>query len=120
MDLFRTPVTIPPSSEKIEHQSRVLLLGSCFAENVGEKLCEYKFPVCNNPFGVLYNPVSINQSLKILLNKKSFSEDDLFFYSGLWHSFYHHSRFSDPRPATCLSLINREIMKASAWPLLTE
>ena len=62
-----------------------------------------------NPFGILYNPESIANSLRILLEKRVFTENDLFQDQGLWNSFFHHSRFSDVDQSAALEKINSRI-----------
>lgn len=62
-----------------------------------------------NPFGVLYNPFSVAQSINTLLAGKPFTEEQLFFHSGLWSSFYHHSSFSSPNKEACLQQINTSL-----------
>ena len=59
-----------------------------------------------NPFGVLYNPLSILNSFKLVLDKKEFTQDDLIEASGEWHSFFHHSDFSHHEQKICLDKIN--------------
>jgi len=108
---FRTTFEIP-QNKVIDHQSGILLLGSCFSENIGNKLAEYKFPVSINPFGILYNPESIAQSIEMIINNKSFCSNDLFEQNGVFKSFYHHSRFSDVDENTCLKNINTSISTA--------
>lgn len=61
---FRTKVELPIGNEKIHHSDRLMLWGSCFAENIGKLLNEYKFACDLNPFGILYNPASIAKAVK--------------------------------------------------------
>ncbi|HBS88944.1 MAG: hypothetical protein A2W91_05825 [Bacteroidetes bacterium GWF2_38_335] len=110
---FRTPVEIPKAVFNIDHRSNLLFMGSCFSVNMGRQLQELKINSSVNPFGVLYNPVSINNSLEILLKKKIFGKDDIQEYKGLWFSFFHHSSFSDTDPEKCLEKINSAIHEAS-------
>lgn len=110
---FRTIVDIPKAKYKLDYNSKVFFLGSCFTEKVGEMLSKFKFDTTVNPFGVIYNPVSVANSLKILLEEREFFEEDLNFANDLWFSFYHHSRFSSPDVNECLHTINSEITKAS-------
>lgn len=113
MDIFRTIVDIPGSKVKIDYKTPVLFMGSCFTENIGNKLVNLKFNASVNPFGVLYNPLSIKSSLEILMDKRLFTETDLFHYDDLWHSFYHHSKFSDTDVSECLQNINNQISLSS-------
>ena len=70
MSNFRTIVTTSESINKIGYESGLLLIGSCFSNNIGDKLVNLKFSTIVNPFGVLYNPVSIANSIDILINNK--------------------------------------------------
>ena len=110
---FRTKVKIQESKDKFGYNSKAIMLGSCFVENIGEKLFGYKFDCNVNPFGVIYNPISVGESLKILLENKEFKEEDLNFANDLYFSFSHHSRFSHADANECLHLINTEIKKSS-------
>ena len=112
-DIFRIEVEVEPSTYKINHKTPVMFLGSCFADNIGAMLVEKKFPVCINPFGVIYNPMSVKQSLDILINKNKFQKQDLYKFNNQWISFYHHSRFSSPDLNKALEKINSGIEKGA-------
>lgn len=84
----------------------MVLLGSCFAENIGKRLSENNFKVSVNPFGILYNPLSISQAIDLLLTEKIFDDTDVFEHEGLFHTFYHHSSFSNADKFTFLKTIN--------------
>jgi hypothetical protein len=73
---FTTPVNIPPK-KTIDHNSRIVMLGSCFAENIGKKLIDCGFNVVMNPMGILYNPISIHSALKRIIDGREFTEDEL-------------------------------------------
>ena len=113
MTLFRTVVEIPDNKEKLSYKTPSLWMGSCFTENIGSRLSNLKFPCMVNPFGVLYNPLSIMNSLLLLAEERLFSESDLYYGNELWYSFYHHSSFSHPEKSVCLSGINEGISSAS-------
>ena len=91
---LHTPISIPSSPTPITYAGRLMLFGSCFAENIGEKLAANKFQVDINPFGILYNPLSLKSALTNLLDRRTFTGKDLFEHHGVYHSFAHHSRFS--------------------------
>lgn len=110
---FRTVVTIPKSLSCFTQDDRIILLGSCFVEHIGAKLAENKFSVDINPFGILYNPLSIAASLEKLLHPKHFSPADLFEHEGVYHSFAHHSRFPFPSPEESLTEINTRLFASS-------
>ncbi|MBN2669031.1 MAG: GSCFA domain-containing protein [Bacteroidales bacterium] len=93
--LFRTEIKSKPSAFQIDYQSKILMIGSCFSDNIGNKLKSSNFDVLSNPFGVLYNPISVATALRNILNNKQYNKSDLFVDQGLHHSFDHHSMFSD-------------------------
>lgn len=109
---FRTAVKVRAEEVSINHSHSVLLMGSCFVEHIGKKLNESKFNVQINPYGVLYNPLSIALSLKEILEGKPYLPQDLFYHQGLWHSAMHHSTFSDASHSTVLERINQRMEKA--------
>ena len=109
---FRTPVEWHEKLVEFKYSDHVLLMGSCFAENVGKLLLDSKFSCDVNPFGVLYNPLSIVRALRQILEGKSYAGDDLFFSDGQWHSWMHHSSFSAPSSDECLCRINGRMDKA--------
>ena len=106
---FHTPVSIPEYSWKTGYRKRNMFTGSCFTENVGQRMERLKYPADINPFGILYNPVSVANGLQLLLDRKHFLKSDLLEHNGLWHSFYHHGRFSSPDPQEALQTINERI-----------
>jgi hypothetical protein len=107
--MFQTKVQIPSSALKIGYQDHVLALGSCFAENIGKRMSDAYFLIDVNPFGVLYNPLSIKNSLELLLHDKSFTSNDIFEYNSKWQSFSHSTQFSDPNSLVCLEQINSRL-----------
>ncbi len=115
LPLFRTVVEIPVSDRKITYSSRVMFIGSCFTEEIGGKMSEYLFDTDVNPFGVIYNPVSVANSLQILLDKRLFTEQDLERRGSVWFSWYHHSRFSFPDKQQTLDAINSRIEASSEF-----
>lgn len=110
---FRTEINPDPSDSRISHETRMLLTGSCFAVNIGTYLKEHLFPVRINPFGVVYNPVSVLNTLGILLDGEKYDKEDLEFRDEIWFSWDHHSSFSASDPDTCLNRINSEIEASS-------
>jgi len=108
-DQFHTPVSIPEYSWKTGYRKKNMFTGSCFTENVGQRMERLKYPADINPFGILYNPVSVANGLQLLLDRKHFLQSDLLEHNGLWHSFYHHGRFSSPDPQEALQTINERI-----------
>ncbi|PKP09980.1 MAG: GSCFA domain protein [Bacteroidetes bacterium HGW-Bacteroidetes-4] len=112
MELFRTLLK-PTGGESINYSTRVLTLGSCFSEHMGEYLKSNKFNALINPFGIIYNPLSIGNSIERLLNKKLLAETDLFEHEGVWNSFSHHSRYSGTDKLSVLENINSKLLAGS-------
>jgi hypothetical protein len=113
MSAFRTEIELQPSTYRLNHKDKILFIGSCFTDNIGQKLRELYFNIRINPFGVVYNPLSLLNSLGMLLDGEEFNDDDLEFRNELWFSWDHHSSFSDPHKEICLNNINQEIKSSS-------
>ncbi|MES2240682.1 MAG: GSCFA domain-containing protein [Bacteroidota bacterium] len=106
---FRTPVPILVSPFPIDYNSKIMSIGSCFAVNIAEKFAYFKFQNCCNPFGIIFNPVSIAKLLQRAVNEEYFTEKDVFFHNDLWHCFEVHSELSNPNKDIFLSLLNELI-----------
>lgn len=89
------------------------MFGSCFIESIGKEISSSKFNADINPFGVLYNPLSISSAINMLIDERIFSEDNIFLHKGLYHSFSHHSKFSSTDKYSFLQNIN-EVRKSSS------
>lgn len=109
---FRTELDIKPSKSKISYKSKTALLGSCFSTEIGEKFFVGKMKVLVNPGGVIYNPESVADSLRIILERKEFTESDLHFSDNKYLSFYHDTGFSDSDKQVVLSRINESVSNA--------
>ncbi len=122
---FRTEIFIPKQEETIAYEDQLLLVGSCFVENMGKKFQETGFQATINPFGTLYNPHSLAQAIERLLNPIPFQPTDLFLHEGVWHSFAHHSRFSHISQEETLRNINEELalgaerLRSARWLMIT-
>lgn len=109
----------------IQHQDKLLLVGSCFTENIGTKLKQHKFSVLENPNGILFNPVSIANSVHSYIANKQYTAADLFYQNECWNSWNHHSRFSHPDIEECLRMINHsqqaahDFIKEADWLFIT-
>ncbi|WP_462218886.1 GSCFA domain-containing protein, partial [Ferruginibacter sp.] len=93
-------------SQKINHRHKLLLMGSCFTENIGDKLVAHKFSVLQNPNGILFNPVSVKQAVDNYIVNKVIDEKDLFYLIEAYHSWQHHSRFSGITKDDAVNKIN--------------
>lgn len=103
---------------KVGYEHKLLLVGSCFAASMAAKLQDLKFAAMGNPFGVLYNPVSVAQSLLRMGEKRLLAAADLRYGQGLWFSYTHHSRFAHPDKDECLRRLNESVLRG-AWGLKT-
>lgn len=110
---FRTTIELPVGLPPVTHADKIMLLGSCFAENIGSLLAEHKFRLDMNPFGILYNPLSVLNALREIEARKQYSAADLFLYKDCWHSLMHHSAFSASTVEESLQLINTRLQQAS-------
>lgn len=94
---LQTPVADEPCKVGISYEDKIMMLGSCFTDNIGRQLVDYGFDVCVNPFGTLYNPVSILRSVERLISGTPFiAEDCVQIGAGdtRWCSFSHHTSFA--------------------------
>ncbi|MDH6356666.1 GSCFA domain-containing protein [Parabacteroides sp. PF5-9] len=114
---FCTPVVLKPADFTFSYTDQTLLLGSCFAENIGKSMISNKFTIDINPFGILYNPASIALSLQRLLHPVFYQPDDLFSYEGVFHSFEHHSRFSSCSAEEGVAVMNEQLRHSSDYIL---
>jgi hypothetical protein len=109
----------------LNHQHKMLLIGSCFTENIGAKLKKQKFNILENPNGILFNPVSVAEAITDYIENRSFTSDDIFHYNEGWHSWKHHSRFSGFTAEEALQKINdstagaHEFLKQSDYIFIT-
>lgn len=110
---LQTKITIAAPDFSIDYNSRLMMLGSCFAENMGSKFSYYKFDVDVNPCGIIYNPLSVANVLRLIVDGKRFEKEDLRENAGKWVSLYHHGAFSSGDPNECLHRINERLEKAT-------
>ena len=92
---FRTELMSKPVEKKLEYSSRALLIGSCFSHNIGDLLKERYFNVLINPFGTVYNPVSIQRQLNNVLKTKVISNNDLVEINKIYCHHDYHSSFNN-------------------------
>jgi len=108
---LNTPVFIPDFKNKLEYIDQILLLGSCFAQNLGEKLINAKFDARYNPFGTIYNPISLAKILERSLNLIFVNELDIFQNNDVYSHFDVHSTLSGLQQSEVTSNINTEIQR---------
>jgi hypothetical protein len=107
---LQTKILIDQQRDRqIDYRSNILLFGSCFAENISEKLSYFKFKNCVNPFGILFHPLAIESLITNSINNRNYSAEDLFFYNELWHSYETHSKLSSHSQKEVLKVLNTAI-----------
>jgi GSCFA family len=123
--LFRSEYTPKPFTTKMKHTDKLLLVGSCFTEQIGKKLAAHKFTVLENPNGILFNPISIAKAVVSYAEGKLFSDEELFYFNELWASREHHTKFSNPNKEEAIQDINKsqkqaiDFIQNADWILLT-
>ena len=112
---FFTKIDIPAANFKIDYTSHLAFFGSCFADNISAQFAERKFNVLANPFGTVYNPVSLAIQIKAIADGKVFGEEDVFQDTrcdGLWHCWDAHSSLSGATKEECIGKLNAAATQA--------
>ena len=109
---FRTEIEIKSADVKLGPNEAVLLIGSCFSENIGQKLSKNKIPTKINPVGTLFSPAAISACLNDILEIRKFSETDFFEENETWHSFRLHSVHSNVNLAVAVKNANEAVESA--------
>ncbi len=108
---LQTQLSLQSESNQITYDSEILLLGSCFTENIGSKLDYYKFQNLQNPFGVIFNPISIERIMERVVRQQEFSVEDVFEQDEIWHCLEVHSLVSGSQMETYLEMLNRKLQE---------
>lgn len=111
---LQTSVPVESQEPKINYESDLVLMGSCFVENMGGKMKYYNFKSLTNPFGIVFNPWSLVNLLERAVNQRMFSLKDIFFANGRWHSYEVHSVCSHPEQEVFLQDLNRQVKELHA------
>lgn len=107
--IFRTELSIPAFEAKISHQSKVVLLGSCFSENMYQRFEYFKFEVVSNPFGIIFNSFSLLNLIKRTVEKDYYTADEVVFHNDLYQSLEVHSSMSQLTSESLLQNLNHVI-----------
>src|SRR4051812_43915306 len=110
---FRTQIPLSKTNNPIDYNSKVLSFGSCFAENMADKFDYFKFQNETNPFGIIFNPVSIEKIIERTVEEKWFTEKDVFFYNERWHCFEVHSDLRNSDRQELLETLNKAISETN-------
>ena len=122
---FQLPIQIKSPEARISYRDKIMLTGSCFTEHIGNTLSELKFSVLQNPHGIMFDPASVCRSLVSYIQPKIYEDKDLFQLNEIWHSWDHHSRFSNLDPHQALQHINNsqqrahDFLKKADWLVIT-
>tara|TARA_R110001583_G_scaffold112186_1_gene261470 strand:+ start:12520 stop:13464 length:945 start_codon:yes stop_codon:yes gene_type:complete len=106
---FRTNITLQKEHNQIDYNSKLMLIGSCFSENISKKLNYFKFNTFSNPFGILFNPIAIEKLITNAINLKEYTAKDIFQLNERWHCFDAHSDLSAISKNELLENLNSEI-----------
>jgi hypothetical protein len=122
---FQLPIQIKSPEKQISYGDKILLIGSCFTEHIGNSLGELKFSTLQNPNGILFDPRSVSNSLISYIESKQYKKEDLFYLNEIWNSWEHHSKFSNINADECLKNINESqqqghnFLKETDWLIIT-
>ena len=97
------------TKNRINYNSKLVLLGSCFSKNIGNKLTYFKFQTHQNPFGILFHPKAIENLITNAINEKEYVSKDLIFQDERWHSFDAHSNLSSSNQEILLKKLNSSV-----------
>lgn len=106
---FRTEINLERSQQTILHNDKISLIGSCFTQNIGNKLSENGFHTNINPFGIIYNPISISQCLEHISTREPLVCNDLIKSGDYWKAYTHHGDFKAQTQEELLEIINNKI-----------
>ncbi|MBR2747502.1 MAG: GSCFA domain-containing protein [Bacteroidales bacterium] len=115
---LQTPVTLEPATVSVSYNDRIAVMGSCFADEIGKRLSDAGFQVLSNPFGTLYNPVSIGNAIARLASGTPFTAEDVVEMgagAGKYCSFWHHTSFARETPEAFLEDANARLAEAAAF-----
>ena len=122
---LQLPIDIKSLPHTISYQDKILLIGSCFTEHIGNALSGLKFSVFQNPSGILFDPASVCKSLVSYIGNTKYTKTDLFQLNEIWNSWQHHSRFSNINADDAVIYINEsqqkahDILKKADWLIIT-
>jgi hypothetical protein len=113
MNLF-TKIDIPATNWQIDYTSQLAFFGSCFADNISAQFASRKFKVLANPFGTVYNPLSVAMQIKAIANKKIFGGQEIFQdmrpdragSNAPWHCWDAHGSLSAATREDCVAKLN--------------
>ena len=112
---FKTTLEPKQTEINVSYSDKLFFIGSCFSENIGKKLANLKFQTSINPFGIIYNPISIFEVLDSIVSHKKYSSENIFKHNDIWKCFDFHSDISALDADALLSKINYKIEEANTF-----
>ncbi len=118
-------IALKGPSQKIDYRDGIVMMGSCFTEHIGDHLSALKFPVVQNPNGIVFDPSTVASSLTSYIENKKYTREELIFFNERWQSWQHHSRYSGVDAEEVLDRINASQTQANAalknagWLIIT-
>lgn len=112
---LQTQVPLNKATNQIDYSSQLVVLGSCFANNIGDKLAYYKFRALQNPFGILFHPLAIENLISRAIQQKQYTEEEVFFLNERWQCYDAHSDLSSVRKEELLGSLNSGLLETKLW-----
>lgn len=118
-------IKISEPEVKIDYRDKIMLVGSCFTEHIGDSLADLKFQVMQNPNGIIFDPATVASSITSYIENKKYTAEELVHQNELWQSWQHHSRFSGINKDEVLHVINtsqqdaHDFLQRSRWLIIT-
>jgi len=106
---LHTHVPVNPMENPLSYQAKVFSMGSCFAENMGKKLDDHGITTLTNPFGIIFNAISMQRLVERIVHQQAFNEEDVFFHNELWQSYEVHSALSTIDANDYLTTLNAQL-----------
>lgn len=108
---LQTQIPLIKAENQLDYKTQILLLGSCFSNNIGQKLNYFKFQSVQNPFGILFHTKAIENLISKSISKNKYTESDVFYLNGRWHCFDAHSDLSDISEVGLLNSLNQGLTR---------
>ncbi len=112
---LQTQVPLKKATNQIDYSSQLVVLGSCFANNIGDKLAYYKFRALQNPFGILFHPLAIENLISRAIQQKQYTEEEVFFLNERWQCYDAHSDLSSVTKEELLVSLNSGLLETKLW-----
>lgn len=112
---LQTQIPLSKANNPIDYSSKILMLGSCFSQNMGDKLAYFKFPVLQNPFGILFHPLAIENLVQKAVDQFEYTERDIFQLYGRWHCYDAHSELSSGKKEELLMRLNSAVLETNKF-----